>query len=421
VRGIRLHTYGKEGGFRREKHFRLVTSAATALATILEFTLSSPSWRGFSSCISPAFFYGSVTQFMGSRVRNVILLGTGLFACLWLFCGALWVHSADSAALVAADKTNVDSEPPVPPNFQEQPDVVQQAIEQTRREAEAVVKRNADILAARLDLIEQALAQQHKRELEALQDSNRTTLIVAGILAGTGFLGMLFLAFFLMRATNRLTEMTMAIVPLRQPYGPSPKAITAGDAHAAAANPAERAGAHWLGAIELLEKRLQELEHTTQMAPLASAAAQSASMSFPEAEHSARAPRAQPSAQNSVQTAAQYLAVDPEQASRVMLLLAKGQTLLKLDHPAEALACCDEVIALEPRNAEAYIKKGAALEKLRREDEAVECYDRAIAADGSLTTAYLHKGGVFNRLERYEEALACYEQALKTEQKTLAS
>lgn len=194
-----------------------------------------------------------------------------------------------------------------------------------------------------------------------------------------------------------------------------------GDAHPAVPNPAERSGARLLGAIELLEKRLEELEHTTQPAPLASAATHSVSMSIPETEHSARAARAQPAAQNSGQMAAQYPAVDPEQASRVVLLLAKGQTLLNLDHPAEALACCDEVIALEPRNAEAYIKKGAALEKLRREDEAVECYDRAIAADGSLTTAYLHKGGVFNRLERYQEALACYEQALKTEQKTLAS
>ena len=78
------------------------------------------------------------------------------------------VHSADSAPPVAADKTDVESSPLVPPNFQEQQDIVQQAIEQTRREAEAAVKRNADTLAARLDLIGEALAQQHKRELEAL-------------------------------------------------------------------------------------------------------------------------------------------------------------------------------------------------------------------------------------------------------------
>src|SRR5438552_1998491 len=32
--------FGVEGGFWREKHFRLVTTAATALATILEITRS---------------------------------------------------------------------------------------------------------------------------------------------------------------------------------------------------------------------------------------------------------------------------------------------------------------------------------------------------------------------------------------------
>ena len=360
---------------------------------------------------------------MASRVRVGFFFGTGLFACVWIFSSALIIQSADSVPPLTPDKTNAESGPLEPPNFQEQQDAMQQAIEQTRREAEAAVKRNADALAARLDLIDQALAQQHKRELEALQNSNRTTLIVAGILAGTGFLGMLCLAFFLMRATNRLTEMTMAIVPLSHPFGagPAPKALALGEAHLAGANPAERAGARLFGAIEQLEKRLHELEHTTQPAPPALAATQSGGVPTAKTEHSARAGRAQPAAQNSDQPAVPYPAADADQAARVVLLLAKGQTLLNLDQPAEALACCDEVISLEPRNAEAYIKKGAALEKLRREDEAVECYDRAIAADSSLTTAYLHKGGVFNRLERYQEALACYEQALKTEHETQAS
>src|SRR5207247_10917721 len=132
------------------------------------------------------------------------------FSCFCLLCVARIIHASDSAPPVAADKTDLESSPLVPPNFQEQQDILQQAIEQTRREAEAAVKRNADTLAARLDLIGEALAQQHKRELEALQTSNRTTLIVAGVLAGSCFLGTLCMAFFLMRTTSRLTEMTLA-------------------------------------------------------------------------------------------------------------------------------------------------------------------------------------------------------------------
>src|SRR6266545_1046294 len=93
------------------------------------------------------------TQTMASRARVGIFFGTGPFACVWLFCGALMIHSADSAPPVAADKTDLESGPLVLPNFQEQQEIVRQAIEQTRREAEAAVKRNADTLAARLDLI----------------------------------------------------------------------------------------------------------------------------------------------------------------------------------------------------------------------------------------------------------------------------
>ncbi|MGD0652613.1 MAG: tetratricopeptide repeat protein [Verrucomicrobiia bacterium] len=82
-----------------------------------------------------------------------------------------------------------------------------------------------------------------------------------------------------------------------------------------------------------------------------------------------------------------------------------------------ALACFDEVIAIDPTNAEAFVKKGTVLEKLGKLDEAIDCYDRAIALDTSMTMAYLCKGGAFNRLERYGEALQCYEQALRAQQK----
>ena len=101
-----------------------------------------------------------------------------------------------------------------------------------------------------------------------------------------------------------------------------------------------------------------------------------------------------------------------ENGRTITSLMGKGQTLLKLDQPEAALACFDEVLALDPGNTDALVKKGAALERLQRLNEAVDCYDRAIAADHSMTMAYLYKGGVFNRMERYTEALECYEHAL---------
>src|SRR2546425_10924841 len=48
--------------------------------------------------------------------------GTGLFACVWLFCGSPTIQSADSVAPVATAKPNAESAPLEPPNFQEQED-----------------------------------------------------------------------------------------------------------------------------------------------------------------------------------------------------------------------------------------------------------------------------------------------------------
>jgi len=364
---------------------------------------------------------------MELRAR-VGLYGAGLIACGWLLGGAFAAYAADTASLQVTNKPGDEAVPLIVPGFQEAQDLAQQAIEQTRREAEAAIKRNADAVAARLGQLEQSLELQHKRELETLQSSNRTTLIVAGALAGTGFLGMLCLAFFLMRATNRLTELTMT-VPLSQALGPGylPHALTAGDSHAATANPAEQAGARFLGAIEQLERRLHELEHTpSHPAPVTASSYTNgkpkadAGGSVEKPDYSKPVASALPS-QNEIHHATPPAPVGDDAASRVALLLAKGQTLLSMEQPDEALACFDDAIVLDARNTEALVKKGAALEKLRRVDEAIECYDRAIELDGTMTTAYLHKGGVFNRLERYDEALRCYEQALKLERKTPAS
>ena len=106
--------------------------------------------------------------------------------------------------------------------------------------------------------------------------------------------------------------------------------------------------------------------------------------------------------------------------SQLATLLGKGQTLLNLDQPEQALERFEEAIALEPQSIEAWIKKGTALEKLQRIDEAIAAYDQAIAVDNSTATAYLFKAGVYNRQKKYAEALQCYEKALSAQQKARA-
>jgi tetratricopeptide (TPR) repeat protein len=209
---------------------------------------------------------------------------------------------------------------------------------------------------------------------------------------------MLFMACFQWRTINRLAEISAAL-PMAHALGAGPAvaALGAGDPHLVTISPPEQSNQRLLGALEQLEQRIHELEHTAHP-PLHAGTSLN-----PEAKGPSPPSNGEPTA-----TAAE--------AARIALLLGKGQSLLNLDQAEEALGCFDQALALDPSHPEALVKKGAALERLRKLDEAIACYDRAIAADSLLTVAYLYKGGLFNRMERFGEALECYEQALRTQE-----
>jgi tetratricopeptide (TPR) repeat protein len=281
------------------------------------------------------------------------------------------------------------------------------AIEQARQDAEAAAKRNTEALEARLKQIEDSVAVQREHELETLRSSHHFTLMLVAVFAGVGFCGMLIVTLFLLRAMSRRME-TTAAQPLGAPLGQSYAiALDAGETHLVAADPARQTSARLQRTLERMERRIHELEGSTEPAEPEAveipASAPSAEASGPaQAGESAGSPAPRPTS---------------DRASRIALLLGKGQSLLHLQQTDTALACFEEVIALDPTHADAFVKKGGVLEKIGRLDEAIDCYDRAIALDTSMTMAYLSKGGVFNRLERYGEALQCYEQALRAQQK----
>jgi tetratricopeptide (TPR) repeat protein len=244
----------------------------------------------------------------------------------------------------------------------------------------------------------------------SIQKSNQVMLTVAGIFAAIGFIAMFLTAYFQWRTIHRLAEISAAI-PVQQPLAPaSANLLAAGERNQLTAGSAESPSVRLLGAIDRLEKRILELEHTAQPAlqPASSPAGTSAPASA--AGGQTHQGNGQPPAQNELQSPS-------ENSARITLMLGKGQVLLDLNNAEEALACFNEVLALDSNHTEALVKKGTALEKLEKLDEAIECYDRAIAADSSMTIAYLYKGGLFNRMERFNEALECYEQALRTQEK----
>jgi len=277
--------------------------------------------------------------------------------------------------------------------LQEQLHATQIAVEQTRKESDEIAAQNAQVLSGRLQAIEQSLAAQRARELEAMQSSNRVMLIVAGTFAALGFLAMLLMAYFQWRTVSRLAEITAALPSGRGLPAPAPlAALGAGDSPVLTVSSVEPLNGRLLGAIDRLEKRIHDLE----VQP-----------------HSGNE-----ETKNHLENGDENGAVEEEPS--VSLLLGKGQSLLNLDKAEEALGCFEEVLKMAPDHAEGLVKKGAALERLRRNDEAIRCYDRAIAIDQNLTIAYLYKGGLFNRLERHAEALECYEQALRTQEQRTA-
>ena len=283
-----------------------------------------------------------------------------------------------------------------------------QAIEQVRLEAEATARTNAAAFTERLQALEQNLTVQRERELDTLRRSNRVLLLLVGLLASVGLLGVFLIGWFQLRAMRRFSE-AAASSPFGQTLGlvHSPVAFGAGEMHLVAANPAEQSTTRFLTTLERLEHRIHELEHTA-------GPPQPAAVSQPNGE---QAPQLAHLPLRSLVSGALARAAGArnEKHDRAAMLLGKGQALLNLGKAEDGLVCFDEAVALAPQNVEALIKRGTALERLKRLEEAVECYDRVIALDRTQTIAYLHKGAACNRLSRFGEALACYEKALQTQ------
>jgi tetratricopeptide (TPR) repeat protein len=292
--------------------------------------------------------------------------------------------------------------------LQEQIHSAQLAIEQTRRDADLAATENAKQLRA----LETLVGTQRLREFETMQSSNRAILRIAGMFAAVGVIAMLMMAFFQWRAINGLVQLSSAMPTLRAPDPrPTPAALGPGENRVVTVGPAEQSNLRLLGALERLEKRIYELEHTAPP-PLreGSSSGNGCEAGLGPAEEPSKAP-------NSAAAAGAPGPASAAESSQISALLEQGHSRLELNDAEGALACFDRVLQLSPGHAEALVKKGTALERLRKFEESLGCYDQAIIADGSLTIAYLCKGGLFNRMERFSEALECYEKALQTQER----
>ncbi len=307
----------------------------------------------------------------------------------WFFCPPVFAGPANQLSQPPSTDTTTQSVVNGYLQIQAQLHDTQLAIDDSRAES----KRTADALTARIQSLEETLATQRVNEVEMSQKNEQFTVLLAIAFGLLVVAAVLFMAYLQWRAVARLVELA-ALRPQEFSLGSraAPPLVSS--------VAVEQSNARLSGAVELLQKKILELEHSARV-PLAG--------KTPAATNGSHK---KPDPKNANLTAS-------DRAECVANLLTEGQALLDAQQPEKALECFEVALGLEPKHAEALVKKGGALEKLGRNDEAVACYDRAIAADGSLTIALLHKGGLFNKLARYDEALQCYEQALRTQEKKM--
>lgn len=293
-------------------------------------------------------------------------------------------------------------------------------LESLQRQIESQVARHTEAITSSLAQIEPALNRIRQQQAEASASANRTILIAAGLFAVAGFFGLGFLTMASVRAMGRFTDVAVNATtrkPLAVPVEPPATALAASPP--VVSGSVEQASARFQGALEQLERRIKELEHTSHATPapsLPDTPSSGATAAHPSGNGPGRIQALSVGTLSSTTAAA-----SAEPPSHVDLELGKGQALMNLDQIAEALECFDRALSDEPNNTDALLRKGMALERLQDWERALECYERAILLDDSLTVAYLYKGGVCNRLERHREALDSYERALRSERERTVS
>jgi predicted O-linked N-acetylglucosamine transferase (SPINDLY family) len=103
------------------------------------------------------------------------------------------------------------------------------------------------------------------------------------------------------------------------------------------------------------------------------------------------------------------IAIKPDYAE---VLYNRGNTLLSLNRPEEALASFDRAIAIKPDYAEMLYNRGNTLLSLKRPEEALASFDRATAIKPDYAEAFYARGALLVSLKRPVEALASFDKAL---------
>jgi serine/threonine protein kinase len=96
-------------------------------------------------------------------------------------------------------------------------------------------------------------------------------------------------------------------------------------------------------------------------------------------------------------------------------LYNKAFSLASLGHLDEAIDHYDRVLAVEPKNTNAWNNRGACLRKQGKMREALESYDRAIEADRHNVSAWNNKGSLLVAAGKFTEAIVQFSRAIEND------
>lgn len=274
-------------------------------------------------------------------------------------------------------------------------DALQRANDLAMGRWSALLDQNSSLSNVLTDL-QQTLANERKREVELGEEArlfNNRVMLGAGVAM---FLVFLASYWFQLRCLNRVMEISHAQSPreLHAPY--TPPLLEA---------PTMRES-QLLEAVRLLENRIRQLE-TPGNGAAAGPTPINASTSHANGASNDKTP-ASPTEAKVIEVPAEM----QTSATKVSVMLAKGEVLLETERLQEAVNSFNEALAIEPNNAEAHLKKGIALERMNRLEPALSCYNEALRLNPKRSFAYVHKARVLAALHRYDEALSVYDLAL---------
>jgi tetratricopeptide (TPR) repeat protein len=103
------------------------------------------------------------------------------------------------------------------------------------------------------------------------------------------------------------------------------------------------------------------------------------------------------------------LKLDPR---HVEAAIDSGVSFMDMKRNEEALAAFDRALAIQPAHIEALVDRASVLSRLKRYEEARDDANRALAADANSGAAWHNLGTALSGLKRYKEAIPCYDKAI---------